>query len=405
MINVDEIQAARLGIERLFIQYATVGPAVVLKAVDSGASAAGQHLPGRTPQRGLHGTAAAIKVLAQATESATAPTLTRELLHYVTNRLDIEAKVKPVYIAPNHIRQDDANVIKISEVLFALSFVATGKAPREALAHTLADRLVNGRSSQAGWSYLLSVPSTSTAILPTAHAVLALAAHGYIVDGDLAYLRTHLRQSKGSTSQTDISVQVMALYVLAFASKREDEKELASWFRRLWTKLSPLLAQDLEANIEYEVGNSVNYVRVPWQLYLLACASRISPYVCFASGVAQRRMASILESVSKGSGLIYPHSGSDPSTRTNGIVYEVLGRIQVEMDRRRLPLRPFGALDKGRVALTSKWVIVTVRIIVVALIVFSLVRWWQSSDRTVATLAPDFITAFLLLLLTGRKDR
>lgn len=198
----------------------------------------------------------------------------------------------------------------------------------------------------------------------------------------------------------------MAFYVLCFASESaSDDKELNLWFDRLWARLAPLLDQDLEANIEYEVGNSVSYVRVPWQLYLLACASRLSPYVRFANGVVQRRLNSILSSIANGRGLIYPHSGQDPSTRTNGIVHEVLGRIQRELRLRRFPLRPFEILDRGRAALTSKYSIWTARAVIAVFIVISVVQWFSSNSRTVSALAPDFITAALLLLLTGRRER
>lgn len=63
MISAEALTNARSRILAEFLRAVKGPPTQVVQTVDSEAAALGQHLKGSRPQRGLHGTAAAIQVL------------------------------------------------------------------------------------------------------------------------------------------------------------------------------------------------------------------------------------------------------------------------------------------------------------------------------------------------------
>jgi len=290
----------------------------------------------------------------------------------------------------------------MSEVLYALAAVPTSLAPRETLAKRIADTLLKHRRTDGGWPYFMTSDAKVSDIVPTSYATRALAIHGYDVSSSVDFLLNQL--SKADRDETDIFVQVLAIYVLCYLPELyRHDKELKRPFRDAWLRLSPLLNQDLEANIEY-LTNKINYVRIPWQLYLLGAAAHLSPYRRFASAKAQRRLRSILDSVEVTGGLLYPHSGRDLSTRTNAILFDVLNQIDNELRIRHLPLRPFIWLEVIKSFVGSRPFQYCVRVIVLALIVYAVVRWSMSSTKNVSDLAPELLSSALLILLTGRKE-
>src|SRR5258707_3139884 len=100
MIDHDQIAAGRTKVSAEFLK-AVQGPATQrLVAKDPQAAALGQHLQATTAQRGLHGTAAAIEVLAQ-TSGSDAQGYTRRLVHYV----DQQSKVEELFSDPDVSRQ------------------------------------------------------------------------------------------------------------------------------------------------------------------------------------------------------------------------------------------------------------------------------------------------------------
>jgi hypothetical protein len=239
-------------------------------------------------------------------------------------------------------------------------------------------------------------------LLPTAYAVRALASHGYDVSSGVTFVLEHVRSP--SADQTDIFVQVLAIYVLCYLpGPHRQDRELGKPFQNAWLRLSPLLNQDLEANIEY-VTSKINYVRIPWQLYLIAAAAHLSPYRRFPSAKAQRRLRSILESVQATGGLLYPHSGRDLSSRTNAILFDVLDQIDDELKIRRLPLRPFILLEAIKSIVASRVFQYTVRTLVFALVVYAIVRWFSSDQTNVGDLAPELISSVLLIFLIGKRE-
>jgi hypothetical protein len=401
VIDHDEIAEGRTKISAEFLK-AVQGPATQrLSTKDPQAAALGQHLQAMTTQRGLHGTAAAIEVLAQSPGSD-AQDYTRRLVHYVDQQSRIEELFSDPDIPHQGIEVSAHNVIKMSEVLYALASVPTSLAPREKLAAHIADILVKHRNADGGWPYFMTAGARNSHLLPTAYAVRALASHGYDISSGVAFLLEHVRGP--SPDQTDIFVQVLAIYVLCYLPDRyKQDRELRKPFENAWLRLSPLLNADIEANIEY-LTSKINYVRIPWQLYLIASAAHLSPYRRFPSAKAQRRLRSILESVQVTGGLLYPHSGRDLSSRTNAILFDVLNQIDNELKIRRLPLRPFIWFEAVKSIVASRAFQYTVRVVVFALIVYAIVRWFVSGETNVGDLAPELVSSVLLILLTGKRE-
>ena len=401
MISAEALTNARSRILAEFLRAVKGPPTKVVQSVDSEAAALGQHLRGSRPQRGLHGTAAAIQVLSSGHTEET-QLLTRRLVHYIDERFEIEQSITAAGKSVDSLQISDNNVIKLSEVLYALAGVPTSVAPREQIAKRIAEVLRSARRTDGGWPYYVEEGSDESELLPTAYAVRALVAHGYNVGESTEYLRERLKNP--GESQTDISVQVTALYVLCFLPDSEvPSSELRAAFSSLWLRLAPLLSQDLEANIEYW-GGRMSYIRVPWQLYMLAIAAKLSPYRRFASSIAQRRLKAILAGVDANGGLIYPHSGRDLSSRTNAILFEVLGIVREQLNIRRLPLGPFEIYEEIKKGISSRTARYIIRAAALGLIVFAVVSWLGERDHHIGEFAPEIIGSVLLILLTGKRE-
>jgi hypothetical protein len=176
VIDHEQIAASQARVSDEFIK-AVQGPATqAVRTKDPQAAALGQHLQARTVQRGFHGTAAAIEVLAQ-TPGTQAEDFTRRLVHYVDEISTIEEAFPEPEISRQEIHASEHNVIKMSEVLYALAAVPTSLAPREKLAAHIAETLISHRGADGGWPYFMTADAQPSDLLPTAYATRALASH------------------------------------------------------------------------------------------------------------------------------------------------------------------------------------------------------------------------------------
>jgi hypothetical protein len=412
MIKSPQLRTAKALIARRFIAQCNDGPQV--KGLPAGTKACGQFADERvSSQRGFHGTAGAIRVLGEEGRTdSRAREIIPGLIQYVERRASIEQEL----CANNHLpslkeqlERDDANVIKLSELLFALSFVDVAVSDTEALRNLLAGRLCANMVNSSGWGYFLAKSDVEPQLLPTAHAVRALAEHGYPVDQPIEFLRSALtaKSSNGKTKRADISVHVFCLYVLSFIKnpERVERRESRKEFLSLWRRLDTLLTDDIEQNIEYSRDDEHYYVRVPWQLYLLALASKLAPWRRFASRTAQLRLKSILEDVSSTEGFFYPHSGLRVSSRTNAVLYDVLSIIEGQLTHRwELLLTPAHLVDLIRTFLSSTWVKRFARLIALVLVAVSTYSWYHRGGH-LAELAPELLAAIILLFVSGGKAR
>jgi hypothetical protein len=156
-----------------------------------------------------------------------------------------------------------------------------------------------------------------------------------------------------------------------------------------------------EANIDVLGGPTNDFVRVPWQLHLMALSARNRPWRRFLTPPMQRLLGQTVDGVLRGPGFRYPESGDNVSTRTYAYIYETVStilaarsgvasvdskvaRVLRTAERPRRPLR--------RLART----LATVG--VVAVIGFSIVMWLLGRAGGWKDLAPNFVAAMLITL-------
>jgi hypothetical protein len=370
--------------------------------------ACGQFLGTDSLQRGLHGTTAAIRVMA--TETLGEDDLVRRLIAYAENRDAAERDAARTAVDfEGQLQLDSVNVIKQSELLYALTFVGSGVASTEAMQQKIADSLLEGMASGEGWGYFTG-KSQPVEPLPTAFALRALDRVGKQAPSAVLaladQLEAALRQRKPAGARADISVYVFCLYVLTFGRNDEplekrDEKMLRKLFDQLWHHLEPLLAFDIEQNVEYMHNGSHQYVRVPWQLYLLALAARLAPLRAFASLSAQGLLRRIVDGVASPGGFVYPHSGALSSSRTNAVAYEVIQTIIPVQRKNRLVLIPAIVLDHVRQAFGSRSVSWALRFAAGTLIIVAV--WdWRTRGAVWDGIAQNLMSSLLAFLLTVR---
>jgi hypothetical protein len=262
-------------------------------------------------------------------------------------------------------------------------------------------------TTEQGWGYFTDDEESEPQLLPTAHAVRGLAAHGFSVDGPVEYLLGALSMSSSSNgARADISVRVFCLYVLSFYRDLDkgEQRERRKLLTPMWRRLERLLDDDIEQNVEYSRGDKHFYVRVPWQLYLLALASRLAPNRRFASRSAQSRLESIIQSVNSTAGFLYPHSGLRISSRTNAILYDVFSTIEKQLEHEIL-LTPAYMIDRVRSAVSSTVFRSVVSLIAILIISKSIYAWYEKGGGSISDLAPNFLASVCILLLSIGKSK
>jgi hypothetical protein len=401
VIPVQDVSNALGSVQALFIDQCEHG-AQTKQLNDFGAAACGQYLKYKSSrQRGLHGTAAALSVLARGQTDETR-SLSSKILHYLNDRDEIELKVAGAgQDIGARLDADHKNVIKLAEVLYGLHFVSSAIGARDPLVKRIAEDLLGGLYEDKGWSYFLG-DGEAAQILPTAYAVRALVAHGYQVDEPIASLLHEL--DRPSSAQTDVFVRTAGIFALTFIEPRPatvTPDKLRRILTRAWRHLETLLDQDLEANIEYSRGDANYYVRVPWQLYLIAVSARVRPYRVFSSSRLQRRFRVMLRAAN-GGGFFYPHSGERVSSRTNAILYDSLELIRSDVTRNTWLQAAGTVTDRFRLALGSRAIAILGSLFAFTVIVYSITQW-VTERRSLADLAPELIGSFLIVLLALRK--
>ena len=259
MITDLEIQAAEQNIARQIADQCLHGA----QSANLGAEAAacGQFFSARDRrQRGLHGTAAALRLVAEA-QPPGADQLVARLVKYLSERQRFDtATGEALRTADRSFEDDESNVIKLSEVLHALLSVTPAQCQKDTLVATLVERLLGGYKENKGWSHFLGGDGGIDP-LPTAFAMLALCRNGYenrIVGAVDFVKRTALEEGRPQNAEsfTEVSVRIFCLYALVFRKDGVHEpdadeiKKLKAAFTRHWRDHERLLGQDLEQNIE-----------------------------------------------------------------------------------------------------------------------------------------------------------
>jgi hypothetical protein len=402
----EEIDAATDAIVRLFIEQCTTGRQS--SGLPAEAAACGQFI-GREAlameQRGLHGTAAALRVLASC-EKPEAKDVVRKLTNYISQREELMRQGKE-NVSELNFAADQNNIIKIAELLYALTPVRVAQSPKEELALSLIEKLRQANIDSRGWPHFIGDRST-VSLLPTAFAVLALCQHCYESEFSAAinelWTKISHNPAEHTATRMDSSVRIFCLYALAFRKEQLSPKEASDYrtvFLGLWRQHEQLLDTDVEQNLEYSRGGYNYYVRIPWQLYLLAIASKLRPTL-LASQSARRRIRAILAAVLS-TGFSYPHSGNFLASRTNGILYDVLQKIRPAA-KEGLLLKLYGAVDKLRLFLGRRCIARIAAILYAAGIAYICIVWlWQK--RSLVDTGSDLLGSLIMIIATSLAQR
>ncbi|MGA7578812.1 MAG: hypothetical protein ACLQUW_15170 [Desulfobaccales bacterium] len=408
----SDIEIVQEKIIAMFIDQCTNG-AQAKGLLEQNASACGQFIgqnARQIPQRGLHGTAAALRVLADS-DNPEARSLVPKLVNYIGNRLELEKKVgntEKHRSLEEKVNLDENNVIKISEILYSLSFVKKAVCPTDHIVSKLTNKLEKRCIRKEGWGFFLNSANGEIDLLPTAYAIRGLASVGGKFEAPLQYLLSRLKANPSkdiNSTDFDIMTKILSLFTIAFVKQgngADQKSELLKLLSPIWKSVEPLLSQELEQNIEYSFVATTFYVRVPWQLYLIALASHLSTFI-FGSSAIRNRLKATIKSA-KGNGFKYPHSGKMSSSRTNAILYDTLSLVKKELNRQFL-YWVYYQIDRIRNALSARWVGYAGMIIALTLIIYSIKEYWLKTDKNIADLGPNFICAFVISLMYFRKNR
>jgi len=408
MLNPDLIPALREAIEKEFIDQLTSGKQSTFFTTQK-ALACGQFL--RSPelsQRGLHGTIAALFVLAQAKEEVTRLHVPK-LVRYLEQRETLEATITSHDAKlPDRLDRDSRNVIKLGEALYALSFVKSGLAKTEAFQKKIAKKLSDSMVQSTGWPYYTNYTSDSPALLPTAYATLGLSATGFEVTRPLEFLVKELNAMKGTKldDTSHFAEACLCLYVVSTNRSKLDQATRSSLkhiTRRLMKAPLCSFSDYQEQNIEYRLNAEHDYVRVPWQLYLIAAASINTPWRNMTWAI-QKHLDGLRAEI-QGAGFKYRWSGPRVSARTSAILYECLKHLQQSSVGSfwRVVLL---SIDWVRRLFGSKLFRIFAQIGIGLFLLYSVLHWYSEPSASLSDLAPDIIVPLLFeFYIIGKSPR
>lgn len=394
---IEQIGDALQRTEDLFQQQCIYGEQT--KALPDGFASCGQFIgddASKIGQRGIHGIAAALRVLGPST-TAKSIAIVAKLVAYCKASFGDD----PSSLPGQRLDADDMdNVIKLGELLYGLSFLSAAHADRH-LVHNIADRLQKSLVDGKGWGYF--VGDKEPELLPTAYAIRGLESGGFDQTAPRKFVIDTLarRVRSSEDSAADVTTAVACAYCLTFSEAGKQDTVLKATFDFAWRCLEPLLAEDIEQNLEYSGCSKTYYVRVPWQLYLMALAAEYSSYR-FATFRCQSKLRGVINAVHSAS-FKYPYSGSHLSSRTNAIAYDVLGAIR---DRARwlVLLHIAYAADCFRVFVGSRRVRVGAFLLALGIIFYSSWQWYATGSASASDLAPSILASLMAAVLAwGRR--
>jgi hypothetical protein len=370
-----------------------------------GVFAGGQYFT-QPEQRGILGTAAALRVLSL--ESKTHPAsreAAQALVRYVDQRRRIEldtSRTNPEerLLWRQKLRRDDANTIRQSELLLSLTFVPSALAACDHKRAELATRLLDGRASDGnGWGYALGAQAAGS-LLPTCHAVRALAHNGNDVTAEVQHLRRQL-EHRVKRRDPDLGTAYVDCFTALVLQEHDvlSTKESRAILDHLWSRLANHLGMSREANIDVLGGSSNDFVRVPWQLHLMALSAKDRPWRRFLSPRLQRLLGEVVRGVLQGPGFRYPDSGDNVSTRTYAYIHETISTIlasrsgSASVDSNVAKILRAAELPGRPVRKVAR----TLAVIGAAgIIAFSIAMWLLGRAGGWKDLAPNFVAAMLI---------
>jgi hypothetical protein len=403
LITPSELDGACTAITELFIRECTRPDR--LPHLPPHVYACGQYFGQAAPaHRGIHGTAAAISVLAQSPQVTGASQVLQGLLTYVTDRVSLEQTYLSSSIEDWPIEQrlllDSVNTVKVAELAQALSRLSTHSHSK--VRNILLKLLLSGQSSIGGWSHFLDRPQ-DVQFAPTAIAVISLTqATSPRTASARAAGQQYLLRHLPALIVSDPMLASLVMYSLARDPFSGFTSDLNPLFRKLWVTLGPSLTDPTETTIRYWRDNRQFYMLVPWQLYLTGIAAAVDPFGSFVSRTLQAHLHRICQTALHG-GLRYPQTGDLPSTRTNAILFDIL-RLSANdpiLKRRKLLLfahaRQLSHVASGQIAR------VALLIVGCAIAGLALAEWIRGGNDKLAAVAPELIAAVLIWAVAGLR--
>lgn len=135
-------------------------------------------------QRGLHGTAAALRVLADNSDATRVNEL-KKVVNYIENRISIEEGL--AQISKDKLLKDQNNIIKTSETLYALSFLKVGTVETDKIKKDLSKTLLDSKIKDKGWGFYTDISIEDPLMFPTSFVVLGLNSNGYYEETQKSY--------------------------------------------------------------------------------------------------------------------------------------------------------------------------------------------------------------------------
>jgi hypothetical protein len=369
------------------------------QGVPPGIYAAGQHLnPYSMNQRGLYGTSACLLVLSRRGPSPGRIELIEGLIKYVNERPAVERALattdEDVAMLTARISIEWRTAFKCAELLYALAVAPPAAVGREKLLRSVLTRLTEGRRPAGGWAADLD-PHRAHDALATASVVRGLHAAGIPVTADDLNI---VRADVADGSPVNRYVRSFCLLVLLEVAG-VDSVARGRW-NVLLAEFRPQLGDRTEANYEFTLGNRQYYIRIPWQLYLLAGTALCRPLDIVAKSAVRNILLDCIKAVGSADGYIYPAFGHMKSTRTYGILMDTLWRVAQELDSSRY-LAGLASVANSVVRVvysrSASWVALLAAL---ALAGMALRGWLAGQHAPLGALGPE-IGAALLLGLAG----
>ncbi|MEU8143199.1 hypothetical protein [Nonomuraea sp. NPDC048901] len=361
------------------------------------ALASGQYLDHpRYEQRGLYGTAATIHILARrATTDPAVKEQVARLIYYVVNRSQVErASVSSaVYrdLVARRIRLQKSDIFRMADIGFALSYVSPAIALKSEALTLVQGAFEGARANPAG--YAVGSEGGEPDPLATAHVVRCLAANNLpIRPEDWRYLREYL-----SSGDNDF-VRCFVLLVLTAYDPQMERRQLQVSWKDLFSALSAAFGGQSEANHEYTRYGAQDYVRIPWQIYLVQSCAKLFPLTRFNGFTIQRKMLDVVQQICAPTGFRYEASGSYLSTRTYACVWQAMEEILAFNFRQPIPRVVVRTVTGATRLLSSRLVGVLTYLLLVTVAAGSLVEWLNSPHRFIGDLAPNLLAEVMLII-------
>lgn len=390
------IDDARNKIAHLFLDQCKVGQQS--KDIGPNVYACGQFLNAlNKSQRGMHGTVAALNTIADHNPSQSLDVI-KGLTCYLVNKNNLN-------ISREKIEQDYKNIIKISECIIALSKLDSSVA-QGTLKCELEKCLQEAMITEKGWGFFVGDKEIEP--LPTAFAMIALscAKSKEYSNRALSYLKGYItskylkHNNYSKNTFIDISIDSFCLYAITFREGfnniPEPKGELGKVFKKIWRLQNQYILNGMEQNIEYYYHDEKTcYVRVPFDLYMIALSSHYEFDSVFSSHAIQKRLNDILNQVLNG-GFHYPYAGKNVSSRTNAILFEALSIIKHNMENKTL-----GTLQSIKDWIRLKWRSKFTTFILVTVMILFIIRMCWSYFTNDSGRLHDIGTELLGSLLAG----